>query len=167
MNKLELQVNQIKGARSTVPRADRRMTENSTNQYWTMRIRPHERLWHIDLGEVRQGLFPPSGGAHRCGDIQPASICHTGRTLCGTLSLFLHEWRSDSPQLGHPADASFGSDDRRSWPWLWHPDILAHYEVSRLNDSLHFHRPTLDVRHSYCLSAQYGGRGPATHIDYG
>lgn len=22
------------------------------NQYWTMQIRPHERLWHIDLGEI-------------------------------------------------------------------------------------------------------------------
>ena len=22
------------------------------SQYWTMRIRPHERLWHIDLGEI-------------------------------------------------------------------------------------------------------------------
>ena len=21
-------------------------------QYWTMRIRPHEQLWHIDLGEI-------------------------------------------------------------------------------------------------------------------
>ena len=28
------------------------MTENTTKQYWTMRIRPHERLWHIDLGEI-------------------------------------------------------------------------------------------------------------------
>ena len=25
------------------------MTENTTKQYWTMRIRPHERLWRIDL----------------------------------------------------------------------------------------------------------------------
>ena len=22
------------------------------NQHWTMRIRPHEKLWHIDLGEI-------------------------------------------------------------------------------------------------------------------
>lgn len=22
------------------------------SQYWTMRIRPHERLWHVDLGEI-------------------------------------------------------------------------------------------------------------------
>lgn len=28
------------------------MTENIQKQYWTMRIRPHERLWHIDLGEI-------------------------------------------------------------------------------------------------------------------
>ena len=28
------------------------MAENTNNQYWTMRIRPHERLWHIDLGEI-------------------------------------------------------------------------------------------------------------------
>jgi lipopolysaccharide transport system permease protein len=28
------------------------MTENTTKQYWTMRIRPHERLWHIDLSEI-------------------------------------------------------------------------------------------------------------------
>ena len=27
------------------------MTEEISNQYWTMRIRPHEKLWHIDLGE--------------------------------------------------------------------------------------------------------------------
>ena len=28
------------------------MTEEISNQYWTMRIRPHEKLWHIDLGEI-------------------------------------------------------------------------------------------------------------------
>lgn len=28
------------------------MAENEPKQYWTMRIRPHERLWHIDLGEI-------------------------------------------------------------------------------------------------------------------
>ena len=28
------------------------MAEKISNQYWTMRIRPHERLWHIDLGEI-------------------------------------------------------------------------------------------------------------------
>lgn len=28
------------------------MTEEIANQYWTMRIRPHEKLWHIDLGEI-------------------------------------------------------------------------------------------------------------------
>ena len=28
------------------------MTENTAKQYWTMRIRPHERLWHIDVGEI-------------------------------------------------------------------------------------------------------------------
>ena len=28
------------------------MTEKTTKQFWTMRIRPHERLWHIDLGEI-------------------------------------------------------------------------------------------------------------------
>ena len=28
------------------------MTEEISNQYWTMRIRPYEKLWHIDLGEI-------------------------------------------------------------------------------------------------------------------
>lgn len=28
------------------------MRKKEQNQYWTMRIRPHERLWHIDLGEI-------------------------------------------------------------------------------------------------------------------
>jgi lipopolysaccharide transport system permease protein len=28
------------------------MTEIEQKQYWTMRIRPHERLWHIDLREI-------------------------------------------------------------------------------------------------------------------
>lgn len=28
------------------------MTEEISNQYWTMRIRPHEKLWHIDVGEI-------------------------------------------------------------------------------------------------------------------
>ena len=28
------------------------MNKIEQNQYWTMRIRPHERLWHIDLGEI-------------------------------------------------------------------------------------------------------------------
>jgi len=28
------------------------MTENIQKQYWTMHIRPHERLWHIDFGEI-------------------------------------------------------------------------------------------------------------------
>lgn len=28
------------------------MTENIQKQYWTMQIRPHERLWHIDFGEI-------------------------------------------------------------------------------------------------------------------
>ena len=28
------------------------MAENEQKQYWTMRIRPHERLWHVDLGEI-------------------------------------------------------------------------------------------------------------------
>lgn len=28
------------------------MTEIEPKQYWTMKIRPHERLWHIDLGEI-------------------------------------------------------------------------------------------------------------------
>jgi hypothetical protein len=28
------------------------MTENPTNQYWTLRIRPHEKLWQIHLGEI-------------------------------------------------------------------------------------------------------------------
>ena len=28
------------------------MKEKEQKQYWTMRIRPHERLWHIDLGEI-------------------------------------------------------------------------------------------------------------------
>lgn len=28
------------------------MTEEISNQYWTMRIRPHEKLWHIDWGEI-------------------------------------------------------------------------------------------------------------------
>ena len=28
------------------------MTDKTKNQYWTMKIRPHERLWHIDLGEI-------------------------------------------------------------------------------------------------------------------
>lgn len=28
------------------------MTETEPKQYWTMRIRPHERLWHIDFGEI-------------------------------------------------------------------------------------------------------------------
>ena len=28
------------------------MTENTTNQYWTLRIRPQEKLWHIHLGEI-------------------------------------------------------------------------------------------------------------------
>lgn len=28
------------------------MTEMKQQQYWTMRIRPHEQLWHIDLGEI-------------------------------------------------------------------------------------------------------------------
>ena len=28
------------------------MAEEISNQYWTMRIRPHEKLWHIDVGEI-------------------------------------------------------------------------------------------------------------------
>jgi lipopolysaccharide transport system permease protein len=28
------------------------MNKTEQKQYWTMRIRPHERLWHIDLGEI-------------------------------------------------------------------------------------------------------------------
>ena len=28
------------------------MNNEEQKQYWTMRIRPHERLWHIDLGEI-------------------------------------------------------------------------------------------------------------------
>ena len=28
------------------------MSEIEQKQYWTMKIRPHERLWHIDLGEI-------------------------------------------------------------------------------------------------------------------
>lgn len=28
------------------------MNKIEQKQYWTMRIRPHERLWHIDLGEI-------------------------------------------------------------------------------------------------------------------
>ena len=28
------------------------MTGEEQKQFWTMRIRPHERLWHIDLGEI-------------------------------------------------------------------------------------------------------------------
>ena len=28
------------------------MTEEISNQYWTMRIRPHEKLWHIDFKEI-------------------------------------------------------------------------------------------------------------------
>ena len=28
------------------------MNKAEQKQYWTMRIRPHERLWHIDLGEI-------------------------------------------------------------------------------------------------------------------
>lgn len=28
------------------------MIENMQKQYWTMHIRPHERLWHIDFGEI-------------------------------------------------------------------------------------------------------------------
>lgn len=28
------------------------MTENTTNQSWTLRIRPHEKLWQIHLGEI-------------------------------------------------------------------------------------------------------------------
>ena len=28
------------------------MPEIEQKQYWTMKIRPHERLWHIDLGEI-------------------------------------------------------------------------------------------------------------------
>lgn len=27
-------------------------TKEDNKQFWTMRIRPHERLWHIDLGEI-------------------------------------------------------------------------------------------------------------------
>ena len=28
------------------------MAEKNSNQFWTMRIRPHEKLWHIDWGEI-------------------------------------------------------------------------------------------------------------------
>ena len=28
------------------------MNSEEQNQFWTMQIRPHERLWHIDLGEI-------------------------------------------------------------------------------------------------------------------
>ena len=28
------------------------MTENTTNQSWTLRIRPHEKLWQIHMGEI-------------------------------------------------------------------------------------------------------------------
>ena len=28
------------------------MTGEGQKQFWTMKIRPHERLWHIDLGEI-------------------------------------------------------------------------------------------------------------------
>lgn len=28
------------------------MRNKKDKQYWTMRIRPHEKLWHIDLGEI-------------------------------------------------------------------------------------------------------------------
>lgn len=28
------------------------MTRKENDQYWTMRIRPYEKLWHIDLGEI-------------------------------------------------------------------------------------------------------------------
>ena len=30
------------------------MTGEGQKQFWTMKIRPHERLWHIDLGEIWQ-----------------------------------------------------------------------------------------------------------------
>ena len=196
-------------------------------QVWTMKIRPHEKLWHFDFKEiwryrdlielfvrrnivvqykqtilgplwyliqpiltvimnmvvfggiakmstdgmpqehVWQGLFPSSGGAHRCGDIQFVAICHTGRTLCGALSLFLYGRCSYSPQLGYSVYAPIGHDVSRTGPWLWNSDLLAHHEVSRLHDSLHLYRPTLDVCYAYCLSTQYGGRRFPTHTDYG
>jgi lipopolysaccharide transport system permease protein len=28
------------------------MAEKNSNQFWTMRIRPHEKLWHVDWGEI-------------------------------------------------------------------------------------------------------------------
>ena len=28
------------------------MSEIEQKQYWTMKIRPHEKLWHIDFGEI-------------------------------------------------------------------------------------------------------------------
>ena len=28
------------------------MIMEEQKQFWTMRIRPHEKLWHIDLGEI-------------------------------------------------------------------------------------------------------------------
>ena len=28
------------------------MAEKNSNQFWTMRIRPHEKLWHVDRGEI-------------------------------------------------------------------------------------------------------------------
>ena len=122
---------------------------------------------HSQPEYVWQGLFPPSGGAHRCGDIQFVAICHTGRTLCHTLSLFLYGRCSYSPQLGYSAYAPLGHDAGRFGLRLWHPDILAHHKVSRLYDTLHLYRPTLDVCYAYCLSTQHGGRRAPTHTDYG
>ena len=28
------------------------MSETEQKQYWTMKIKPHEKLWHVDLGEI-------------------------------------------------------------------------------------------------------------------
>ena len=168
-----------------------------------MRIRPHERLWHIDLGEIwryrdlielfvrrnivvqyKQTILGPlwyliqpiltvimnmvvfGNIAKMSTDGMPQALFYMAGNICwfyfsdclsqssntfiANQSMFGKVYfprlvvpiavvisnllrfviQVDSPQLGYSAYAPIGHDVSRTGSWLWHPDLLAHHEVS-------------------------------------